>query len=116
MSQIKTTSYGIICSHCERRTLFRIADVPELEGHIDARLDDARDDERDEVETEFAGHIDPSAADWRHLLEVGAALRRRDIDEVTALLRAMASALGGNLLEEFERGMMTSVPLFERAA
>lgn len=113
MSIIDTTRYSVTCEHCRKETTFLVADAPELESDITEEIEDAEADTRRDVEAEFAAHIDPADAEWRHMFAIGSAIRRRDLDAVTEQLRTMCAALGGNLLEEFDRGLVTTIPLFE---
>lgn len=113
MSIINTTRYSVTCERCHKETSFLVTDIPELECGIDEEVEDAEAATRRDVEAEFAAHIDPADAEWRHMFAIGSAIRRRDLDAVTEQLRTMCAALGGNLLEELDRGLVTTAPLFE---
>lgn len=115
MSIIDTTRYSVTCQHCKADTFFCVAEVSDLDDDITEELEAAESSTRREVEAEFAAHIDPADEEWRHMFEIGSAIRRKDLDAVTERLRAMCAALGGNLLEELDRGLVTSMPLFETA-
>lgn len=113
MSIINTTRYSVTCGHCHKETDFSVADIPDLDDDIEEEVSETEADTRRDVEAEFAAHIDPADAEWRHMFEIGSAIRRQDLDAVTERLRTMCGALGGNLLEELERGLFTTVPLFD---
>jgi hypothetical protein len=113
MANLDATKYAVTCEHCSRETNFLISAVPGLDDDINEELADAEEGTRRDVEAEFAAHIDPAATEWRHMFEIGSAIRRQDLDAVTERLRTMCATLGGNLLDELERGLVTTVPLFD---
>lgn len=113
MAKTSIGEYNVDCQHCLKETTFRVCDVPQLEEDIESDEDAVCDEAAATARREFDGWIDPDDLDRRIAFEIGAAIRRKNLDEVTEKLRELCDVLGGYLQEEFDRGLITTIPLFE---
>lgn len=117
MGKTSIGDYDITCKHCHKEFSFRVHDVPLLDEDIQDDEEYACDAEADRVRSEFNGHIDPDELrGQRLLLDIAAAMRRRDIEEAAIALERLAAELGWNACDEVSLGLHTSLPLFEGVA
>ncbi|HQS70676.1 MAG: hypothetical protein B7Y36_18820 [Novosphingobium sp. 28-62-57] len=117
MAKTDIGEYDITCKHCNHDFTFRISDVPGLDDDIADDEQDACDAEADRTRLEFVGYIDPDELTGQRLfLDIAAALRRRDVGEAAIALERLATEMGWHACDEVNRGLHTSIPLFERVS
>lgn len=117
MAKTDLGDYDITCKHCNHDFTFRVSDVPELDEDIEDDQEAACEEEAERTRREFVGHIDPDELTGQRLfLDIAAALRRRDLDEAAIALERLATEMGWGACDEVNRGLHTSIPLFECVA
>lgn len=93
---IELNNYGIDCPHCGKEVEFVVNDIDGLSADIESECRDAERATRSEVESEFAGMVDPEdlPIQPRTIHDLAAAIERGDASEARLLLGRIADDLG----------------------
>lgn len=103
--------FEVTCGNCGHQVPFQIADVEHLESHIDAEVEEARDEGREECTDDDSVLDTNEIMASRIMLELSAAIRRDDRREAELLLDRLAAEMGGTIEEQVALGRFTYAPV-----